>query len=123
MKKTGEIDIKLGQAIVRYRMVAGLNRKELAQKIGVTHQQLQKYERGLNRICVARLFDIAKTLNIPVTKLLSEVESVSVNTTDKDNRSLSDIMRHINNIEDSTKLDAIKNLVKSISVDEIRSAS
>ena len=119
MKKTGEIDIKLGQKIANHRATLGLSRKELADSIGITHQQLQKYEKGLNRISVARLYDISAVFKLPVTKFLENdlLEEVPLYS---DSRSLGDIIKYINRISDETKLLAIKNLIKSISVDEAR---
>jgi transcriptional regulator with XRE-family HTH domain len=117
MKKTGEIDIKLGQAIVNQRMVSGISRKELAEAIGITHQQMQKYEKGINRISVSRLHDIAAALKIQIVKFL-EPESETSTNCDMNNgsKALTDIMKYINKITDETKLLAIKNLIKSISV-------
>jgi transcriptional regulator with XRE-family HTH domain len=119
MKKAGVVDIKLGQNIVKSRIAAGFSRKELADLMGITHQQLQKYEHGINRICVSRLLDVSKALKVPVTKLLDLDSAESQIGYDKDSKSLSDIMKHINKIKDEAKLDAIKNLVKSISVTEV----
>ena len=45
----------------------GLSQQQLAQMIGVTYQQADKYERGLNRISAGRLYEIALVLNVPVS--------------------------------------------------------
>ncbi len=115
MKQTTEIDFILGQNIVNHRVACGMSRKELAGAIGVTHQQLQKYEKGINRITVSRLYDISNTLKLPISQLIEISESSFTNTTD--NRAIADIMKYINKITDKTKLDAIKNLIRSISVE------
>ncbi len=120
MKKCGEIDIKLGQNIVKHRVACGFSRKDLAENIGITHQQLQKYEKGINRISVARLFDVAKALKVSVEELINVERSVTDIAVAKSNRSMIDIVKYINKIEDETKLDAIRNLVKSISMAEVR---
>lgn len=117
MKGIREIDFILGENIVRQRVASGLSRKELAEAIGITHQQLQKYEKGINRITVSRLFDIATVLKVPVNHLIEVTNGIQKESTD--NRAVVDIMRYINKINDRTKLEAIKNLIRSISVDSV----
>ena len=56
------IDEHIGNKIYSERISKGLSRQQLAKVIGVTHQQLQKYEKGVNRISVGRLVLIAKAL-------------------------------------------------------------
>lgn len=60
------VDIHVGAKVKSRRLILGLSQEELAQAIGLTFQQVQKYERGTNRISVSRLVDICKTLKVPV---------------------------------------------------------
>lgn len=60
------VDVFVGQQIRTYRIAAGLNQSQLAKSVGVTFQQLQKYENAMNRVSASRLFGIAKTLGRPV---------------------------------------------------------
>lgn len=64
---TKEVDKYIGSRIQEARLVSGLSRQQLAGKIGVTHQQLQKYEKGINRICIGRLLIISHALNRDIT--------------------------------------------------------
>ena len=57
----------LGQQIRELRVVRGLSQAELAREIGITFQQLQKIERGVNRVSAARLLLIAEFFAMPVT--------------------------------------------------------
>lgn len=59
------IDIHVGGKVKSRRLMLGLSQEDLADAIGLTFQQVQKYERGTNRISVSRLVDIAKALKIP----------------------------------------------------------
>jgi transcriptional regulator with XRE-family HTH domain len=60
---------------IRYqRMQRGMSQDAVAHQLGLTFQQLQKYEKGVNRISVGRLVRIAKILNVPVSTLLDGVE-------------------------------------------------
>ena len=58
-----QIDKIIGGRVYSLRVAQGLARKQLAKVIGVTHQQLQKYEKGLNRISIGRLILITKAFN------------------------------------------------------------
>ena len=60
-------DVEIGRLIRAQRLLCGLSQTDLADTIGVTFQQLQKYEKGLNRIGSGRLSRIADKLKVPVT--------------------------------------------------------
>lgn len=60
------VDIYVGSKVKSRRLILGLSQEELAKAIGLTFQQVQKYERGTNRISVSRLVDICKVLKVPV---------------------------------------------------------
>ena len=60
------IDVYIGQRIRVRRQLLGLSQEALAKKIGITFQQVQKYERGMNRVGASRLWDIGKVLEVPV---------------------------------------------------------
>src|SRR5947209_12546094 len=60
-------DVAIGQKLRALRVDRGLSQGELAGEIGVTFQQLQKYEKGANRVSAGRLMRIAAALHVPVT--------------------------------------------------------
>lgn len=65
--------MKIGEIIKRIRKAKGFSQMELAEKIGITYQQFQKYEKGKSKITVDRLIDIAKALDVPLTTILAEI--------------------------------------------------
>ena len=65
-RKPDPVDIEVGQRIKIQRLAAGLSQTELGESIGVTFQQVQKYEKGTNRVGAGRLTQIARGLKIPV---------------------------------------------------------
>ena len=75
-RETTEIDRFVGERIRLYRSMIGMSQQKLAENLSVTFQQLQKYERGENRIGAGRLLTVAKALDIPITFLL-DVEGFS----------------------------------------------
>jgi transcriptional regulator with XRE-family HTH domain len=70
-------DNLVGQKVRVFRIAHGLTQAELAQAIGVTFQQVQKYENGANRIGSARLARIADTLGVPVARFFEDSETLA----------------------------------------------
>lgn len=60
------VDVHIGHRLRARRTLLGISQEELAQRLGVTFQQVQKYEHGRNRISGSRLFDAACALHVPV---------------------------------------------------------
>jgi transcriptional regulator with XRE-family HTH domain len=60
------IDVHVGQRIRQRRTLLGLSQTTLGDAIGLTFQQIQKYERGANRVSSSRMFDIAKVLDVTI---------------------------------------------------------
>ena len=66
LRKANNIDICVGQRILMRRILLGWDQKKLADKLGISFQQLQKYEQGKNRISASRLWNISKALGVPI---------------------------------------------------------
>ncbi len=64
VKGYSDDEVQLGKIIREFRICRGLARETVAEKLGITHQQLQKYETGRNRICATRLKKICEILGI-----------------------------------------------------------
>ena len=62
----------VGQRVRQRRVLCGLSQTELANAIGLTFQQLQKYERGMNRISASKLWQISQVLDVPVQWFFKE---------------------------------------------------
>lgn len=63
----GPVDIHVGQRLKMRRSLLGLSQEKLAEAVGLTFQQIQKYERGINRVSAGRLFQFSKILDVPIT--------------------------------------------------------
>lgn len=61
------IDIYVGQRVRARRKAIGLSQSDLAMALGLTFQQVQKYERGTNRISASKLYETARCLGVPVS--------------------------------------------------------
>lgn len=65
-RSAGALDKRIGQRIRARRLELGLSQESLAEALGLTFQQVQKYENGVNRVAASRLHDIAVALSISV---------------------------------------------------------
>ena len=65
-RRANQTDVAVGQRIRAFRKEANLSQTKLANLIGVTFQQVQKYERGTNRVGTGRLTQIAQALDVPI---------------------------------------------------------
>ncbi len=64
---THPVDVHVGKRIRHRRWMVGMTQQQLAEKVGIKFQQIQKYETGMNRVSASRLWDIAETLSVPVS--------------------------------------------------------
>lgn len=65
-RRPNPVDIHVGSRVRLRRMLLGLSQEKLGEHLGLTFQQIQKYEKGVNRIGASRLFDLAQVLGVPV---------------------------------------------------------
>ncbi len=68
------IDIHVGNRIRLRRTLLGLSQEKLASLLGLTFQQIQKYEKGLNRVGASRLWDISKVLEAPISFFYEDMD-------------------------------------------------
>jgi len=65
-KSTSTVDKEIGSRVRMRRMLIGMSQEKLGEMLGLTFQQVQKYEKGANRISVSRLLDIAGILGVDI---------------------------------------------------------
>ena len=78
-----EIDRRIGQRIRERRVVLGLNQTKLADGLGISFQQFQKYERGLSRMGVGMLYGCAQLLDVPPEYFFEGLEGSDSGTPDE----------------------------------------
>lgn len=116
-KRTAETDKRVGACVRAARVKAGMSQSKLAAELGITFQQLQKYEKGKNRIAVSTLLLIADALALPVHGFFESVERQTTDATDwpdlltKDNIRL---IRAFSNIGDPEVRRRILNLILAV---------
>lgn len=115
--RTAETDKRVGACVRAARVKAAMSQSKLAAELGITFQQLQKYEKGKNRIAVSTLLLIADALALPVHSFFDSVERQTSDASDwpdlltKDNIRL---IRAFSNIGDPEVRRRILNLILAV---------
>lgn len=74
-RRANPMDVHVGTRVRLRRMLLGMSQEKLGEHLGLTFQQVQKYEKGVNRIGASRLFDMGKVLGVPVQFFYDEAPS------------------------------------------------
>lgn len=123
------VDVHVGHRLRQRRVAVGLTQDRLAKSVGITFQQVQKYERGTNRIVASRLYELAQVLKIPVEYFFEGLDPAEAatrvdNEDDADMVNLPDVMgeretlmlvRAYHRIGDTQVRRRLVELVKSLS--------
>jgi len=113
-KSPRPIDALIGARIRARRLMIGMSQETLADAVGLTFQQIQKYEKGLNRVSVGRLIDIASALKAEVITFLDErgpdtLESAGLAT----DKTTVDLLRAFNQLQSRELRQAVVHLVQT----------
>lgn len=126
------VDFHVGSRLKLRRTLAGMSQEKLGEKVGLTFQQIQKYERGANRIGASRLFEFSQILDVPVSYFFDDMpDDVVQGAMNSDNfvadietvadgdplarRETLELVRSYYRIEDPGVRKRIYELVKSVS--------
>lgn len=118
------IDKKVGENIRKLRTVQGISQEKMAESLGITFQQVQKYENGSNRVGASRLYNISRILNSSVARLYEGVETPTTTLKAAEDshgfeedvfnkRETINLIRHYYAIEDEEVRKKILDIVKS----------
>jgi transcriptional regulator with XRE-family HTH domain len=80
---THPVDVHVGKRVRHRRWLIGMTQQQLAEQVGIKFQQIQKYETGANRVSASRLWDIADTLDVPVSFFFEGLEEEETVGADK----------------------------------------
>ncbi|MDI1286234.1 MAG: helix-turn-helix transcriptional regulator [Reyranella sp.] len=73
MSNLHPVDLHVGVRLRQRRNLLGMSQTKLGEAVGLTFQQIQKYERGTNRVSASRLFEFAKIVDVPVSFFFDEM--------------------------------------------------
>ena len=113
------LDVMVGAKIRIFRSHRGISQTDLARKIGVAFQQVQKYEKGTNRVGASRLVQIADVLKVPITSLFAGVDRHATKDTKSPQELLADtaalkLLKGFGDISDRSLRSALVHLVTHI---------
>ena len=118
------VDVHVGARVRLRRTLLGMSQERLGEALGLTFQQVQKYERGANRIGASRLFDLARALQVPVGFFFDDLpdgvagDSPPVAATPNDDqmqrRETIELVRAFYRIQDPTARRRLYELTRSI---------
>lgn len=108
----------IGSLIRIMRKAAGLSQMKLAERVGISYQQIQKYEKGVSEISISRLSQIAHALNIPLSRFVLDEERMMVSESVSPYGTLSDneieLLSLFRRIKDKKLRDGFLIAIKSI---------
>ncbi len=136
VSRANPVDVHVGRRLRMRRILLGLSQEKLGDSIGLTFQQIQKYEHGTNRISASRIYDLAQVLDVPVSFFFDnmdesiagqsprhfrhsdEIPKIAADPMDK--RETLELVRAYSNIEDPRVRQKIVDLMKAVAkVDKI----
>jgi transcriptional regulator with XRE-family HTH domain len=113
------MDLHVGARIGERRIMLGLSLQALAELIGVTYQQVHKYEKGINRLAVGRLYQIAQALDVEVGYFFAGVETESAIRPNPQQRMLLELARNFVALPSRRHQEALCTLVRVLANAEL----
>jgi transcriptional regulator with XRE-family HTH domain len=115
-RKIGPVDISVGDRVRTRRMIIGMSQEKLGEKMNITFQQIQKYEKGTNRIGAGRLFELARILDVPVGYFFDEKNTDARTMESLASKEAIDVAKKFDALKDGNARKAVKNLIRDLSI-------
>lgn len=110
------IDKLVGRRVRARRTALRMSQTELGESVGVSFQQIQKYEKGVNRIGASRLSAIAAVLQVPVTHFFEEPSAKSAGLASLEDPATVDLVRAFDEISDPAVRERLVELTQSLAI-------
>lgn len=115
--KPHPVDVHVGTRIRQQRTLLGMSQSKLAEAVGLTFQQIQKYEKGSNRIGASRMWQFAQALGVPVASFfegLQEGARAKKVTAPEVDPGMLTLAKHFKALKSPLHRDAVCSLAKSL---------
>ncbi len=109
------VDLHVGGRLKQIRGLRGLSQTNLADSVGLTFQQIQKYENGANRISASRLWEFAERLNVPISFFYDGLDDARDNIELEVDRMALELVRALQSIKDDEVRRRLYELAKMVS--------
>ena len=122
MDEPSPVDVHVGSRVRLRRSLLGMSQEKLGAALGLTFQQVQKYERGTNRISASRLWDLGRILDVPISFFFDAMEisgsrTMTGETSARDgsiDREAARLMKALHGVKSQKTREAILRLVESL---------
>jgi len=111
------IDQLVGEKIRELRTAQNLTLSELGQELGISHQQLQKYETGTNRLSAGMLASVARVLRVPIAELFQGADGAASEKRDPASEARARCHALIDRTNSVAKLEAMTKVLRALSTD------
>ena len=111
------IDQMVGEKIRRLRLDRNMTLAELGAELGISHQQLQKYETGTNRLSAGMLSNVADVLRVSIEELFEDATAPKGRSPDPVEKARNECHTWINRTSSTDKLSAMARVLKALSAD------
>ncbi len=108
------VDVAVGNRVRELRIRAGMTQQTLAEHVGVSFQQVQKYEKGTNRMGASRLIQIAGILGVPVSALFKDIDTKGAAEAPLD-RDAAKVARDWRGIADERTREVMRDVIRALS--------
>lgn len=116
MTKNETLDTFIGEKVKQHRIAAGMSQNKLASYLGVTFQQVQKYEKGINRISASTLYTIANVLNTNLSYFFEGFGEEKLHSQSNENhKERLDLIRSFSAIRNEKLKSRIRDPVRAVS--------
>lgn len=118
-RKPNVIDVQVGTRIRLRRKVIGMSQEMLGEALGVTFQQVQKYEQGKNRVGASRLWNLAQALGVAVPYFFQDIGEENEASSDAD-KSVVDFIQSPDGVSFALALDKLKPAIRRSILEHVR---
>lgn len=109
-----QVDLYVGQRLRLRRTEMGLTQQQLADALGISYQQIQKYETGGNRVNVGKLFVLARALNVPLSFFIDDFEGTHVGSSHQLDEDMVRLARLAGSIRNRAIKRSLAGLIKTL---------
>ena len=113
-RRANPIDLRVGNRIKLRREELGLSQSDLGRQLGISYQQIQKYERGNNRVGAGRLFQFAKLLKVPLAYFYADAEDSAEQQRPQISKEAFEIAREIDAVQNNKQRQLLAQAIRSI---------
>ncbi|HEX2655889.1 MULTISPECIES: helix-turn-helix transcriptional regulator [unclassified Rhizobium] len=119
MARTGKsaIDLIIGENLARIRKARGLSQSSIAEVLDITFQQVQKYEKGTNRVSASVLFELAQALSVPMDDFFHGAEPTIRNDALRRSRRAPPLSGELSAVKSAAVKKALLGLIREVSAE------